>query len=144
MANAMSELQKIRDLIDGKEVIGYKKIFLPFEKKNQTSKFVNINKRYDRSSRQLIVKLRIPAEARRVIANTFENYQERKCRASFVDVISITDRRGRPYRFGFAEHDGTRYEVGKRVYPDKFNPRKNIVCAAGIHFFLLRKRAEEY
>ncbi|PZQ77973.1 MAG: pentapeptide repeat-containing protein [Variovorax paradoxus] len=90
----------------------------------------------------LIVKLRIPEEAKR--SHAFG----RKCRAEFADVLAIEQRDGdgwKPAELAIAKHDGkTEYRVGQRVVPDSFSEDWMEECAPGIHFFLTRLEAEAY
>jgi hypothetical protein len=83
---------------------------------------------------RVIVKLRIPEEAKR--SHAFG----RKCRAEFADVLEI---------FGegkaISQHDEkTEYIVGQRVMPDSFSDDWQEECANGIHFFISRAEAEAY
>lgn len=83
---------------------------------------------------EIIVKLSIPAEAKR--SHAFG----RICRAEFADVVEI---------FGadkaFSDWDENFiYEVGKRVYPDSFDENWQNECGNGIHFFITREEAENY
>ena len=83
---------------------------------------------------RVIVKLRIPEEAKR--SHAFG----RKCRAEYADVLEVFGA-----EFGVSGHDGvTKYEPGKRVTPDSFDDNWMEECAAGIHFFLSRVEAEAY
>ena len=82
----------------------------------------------------VIVKLRIPADAKR--SHAFG----RKCRAEFVDVLEIFGG-----DVGISGHDNhTEYRVGQRVLPDGFDERWTEECASGIHFFITRLEAEAY
>jgi hypothetical protein len=89
----------------------------------------------DRSPTQYcIVKLEIPAEARRSSATS------RKCRAEFAKVIEI---------FGAEEavshHDSSFiYRVGEIVRCDKWNDDRWVECGGGIHFFITKEEAEAY
>jgi hypothetical protein len=82
----------------------------------------------------VIVKLSIPKDAKR------NNAFGRKCRAEFADVIEIigAEKAYSGYDCKFV------YEVGKRVYPDKFGENFMDECSNGIHFFITRLEAEEY
>ncbi|KRA58217.1 pentapeptide repeat-containing protein [Rhizobium sp. Root651] len=82
----------------------------------------------------VIVKLRIPEEARR--SHAFG----RKCRAEFADVIEIIGAEQ-----AISSHDGvTVYRAGERVTPDRFDEDWQEECAAGIHFFITKEEAENY
>ena len=78
-----------------------------------------------------IAKLRIPLAASRVNA-----YGSRKCRASYVIVISGT---------GVSKHDGvTKYAPKLKVVADKFDPDPRVACSGGIHFFITEQEAKDY
>ena len=82
----------------------------------------------------VIVKLRIPAEAKR--SHAFG----RKCRAEYADVLEVIGA-----KVGISSHDGkTKYAAGKRVTPDSFCDDWMQECAAGLHFFITRSEAENY
>ncbi|HEY8355261.1 MAG TPA: DUF5758 domain-containing protein [Methylophilaceae bacterium] len=82
----------------------------------------------------VIVKLRIPADARRYHAFG------RKCRAEFADVLEVIGA-----EVGISQLDGTtEYRVGERVVPDRFDDDWRQECAPGIHFFITRAEAEAY
>ena len=82
----------------------------------------------------VIVKLTIPAEARR------SNATGRKCRAEYADVAEVIGA-----GVGISMHDGmTEYRVGQRVTCDKWCEDRWEECAGGIHFFITRDEAEAY
>ncbi|NTA48193.1 pentapeptide repeat-containing protein [Agrobacterium tumefaciens] len=82
----------------------------------------------------VIVKLRIPEEARR--SHAFG----RKCRAEFADVLEIIGAEQ-----AVSSHDGvTVYRAGERVTPDRFDENWQEECAPGIHFFITKEEAENY
>ena len=82
----------------------------------------------------IIVKLRIPEEAKR--SHAFG----RKCRAEFADVLEIIGA-----ETAVSNHDRkTIYEVGKRVTPNSFDENWQKECSSGIHFFITRAEAEAY
>jgi uncharacterized protein YjbI with pentapeptide repeats len=82
----------------------------------------------------VIVKIRIPEDARRSNATT------RKCRAEFVDVLEVIGA-----EVGIAGHDGTtEYRVGQRVHCHEWCEDRWQECAGGIHFFLTRQEAENW
>ena len=82
----------------------------------------------------VIVKLRIPADARR--SHAFG----RKCRAEFADVLEVIGA-----EVGISSHDSkTEYRVGQRVTPDSFDDNWMDECSHGVHFFITRLEAEEY
>jgi hypothetical protein len=82
----------------------------------------------------VIVKLSIPAEARR------SNATGRKCRAEFADVLEVIGG-----DVGISSHDGkTKYIAGTRVTCDEWCEDRWQECAGGIHFFITRAEAEAY
>jgi hypothetical protein len=82
----------------------------------------------------VIVKLRIPADAKR--SHAFG----RKCRAEFADVLEVIGA-----EVGVSSHDRkTEYRAGERVIPDSFSENWMNECAPGIHFFITRIEAENY
>ena len=83
----------------------------------------------------VIVKLRIPADARR--SHAFG----RKCRAEFVDVLEVI---GAEAGTTAVHGPETQYRVGDRVYPDCFDENWWNECSNGIHFFITRAEAEAY
>jgi uncharacterized protein YjbI with pentapeptide repeats len=88
-----------------------------------------------KKTRQGIVQLRIPADAKRVNA-----YGSRKCRAEFAFVVAQLG--GKPAN---GTHDRScRYVGGQIVRPDKFDPDPRVECSHGIHFFITRQEAEDY
>lgn len=83
----------------------------------------------------VIVKLRIPAEARR--SHAFG----RKCRAEYADVLEVI---GAEVAYSAHDNGRTEYRAGARVVPDSFDPDWRNECAPGIHFFITRAEAEAY
>ena len=82
----------------------------------------------------VIVKLRIPADAKR--SHAFG----RKCRAEFVDVIEVIGA-----EVGISKYDGkTQYIAGQRVRPDSFCENWQDECSNGIHFYITRLEAENH
>lgn len=83
----------------------------------------------------VIVKLRIPADAKR--SHAFG----RKCRAEFVDVLEVIGG-----EVGVTNNHGplTIYRAGERVVPDSFDEDWTYECSHGIHFFITRAEAEAY
>ena len=80
-----------------------------------------------------IVRLRIPAKARR------SNGTERKCRAEYAKVISITGGKKEA-----VSRRGGVYIVGEITRCDEWNEDRWATCGGGIHFFLTRQEAERY
>ena len=82
----------------------------------------------------VIVKLRIPADAKR--SHAFG----RKCRAEYADVLEVTGG-----NVGISQHDGkTEYRAGTRVTPNKWSEDWREECAGGIHFYITRIEAENH
>lgn len=97
------------------------------------TEFIGWKKCYLTSGSKTIVKLSIPAEARR--SNAFG----RKCRAEFVDVLEIEGGELAITRnFGIR----TEYQVGQRVIADEWDDNWKCERSNGIHFFLTREEAE--
>ncbi|MGN6223666.1 DUF5758 domain-containing protein [Pseudoxanthomonas sp.] len=83
----------------------------------------------------VIVKLRIPAEAKR--SHAFG----RKCRAEYADVLEVFGANE-----GVTNNHGpeTVYRPGERAMPDSFCENWQNECSNGIHFFITREEAEAY
>jgi hypothetical protein len=83
----------------------------------------------------VIVKLRIPAEAKR--SHAFG----RKCRAEFVEVLEVFGA-----EVGITDTHGpkTEYRVGQRVTPDSWDDNWQEECSHGVHFFITREEAQAY
>lgn len=82
----------------------------------------------------VIVKLRIPASAKRSSATT------RKCRASSAKVLAVYGA-----EYGVSQHDVSFiYRVGETVSVPDFDTDRWNECSQGIHFFITRSEAEQY
>ena len=89
---------------------------------------------WKKCNNNVIVKLRIPEEAKR--SHAFG----RKCRAEFADVLEIIGA-----EVAISRHDDkTEYRVGQRVKPNSFSEDWQEECAPGIHFFITKAEAEAY
>ena len=90
---------------------------------------------WKKCSNDVIVKLRIPADAKR--SHAFG----RKCRAEYAYVIEIFGAKE-----GVTSTHGPRtlYRVGERITPDSFDDDWMNECSHGIHFFITRAEAEAY
>lgn len=88
----------------------------------------------------VIVKLQVPAKAKRSSATT------RKCRVSEAKVLEITSPdKKKIYTKARAEYDRRFiYEVGKTVKVKNFDTCRWNECAPGIHCFLTREEAIQY
>lgn len=85
---------------------------------------------------EYIVKLEIPADAKRSSATT------NKCRASWAKVLEIQNEDGTKAAVTEAKSicDGI-YKVGEMIYPDKWDDNRWHECSHGIHFFMSRQDA---
>jgi hypothetical protein len=83
----------------------------------------------------VIVKLRIPADAKR--SSAFG----RKCRAEYADVLEVF---GAELGVTDAHGPKTEYRAGKRVTPDRFDDNWQEECSGGIHFYITRLEAESH
>ena len=87
----------------------------------------------------LIVKLKVPAGAKRSSATT------NKCRCSKAEVLAIEELDGAPSRWTKKvpsdwNHNFV-YEVGKTVEVENFDENRWNECSTGIHFFMTRGEA---
>ena len=89
----------------------------------------------------VIVKLRIPSDAKRSSATT------RKCRCSKAEVIAIYNLDGTEAGETTCHSDYDHsfiYEIGKTVEVTDFSEDRWSECAKGIHFFISRQEAIDY
>ena len=89
----------------------------------------------------VIVKLRVPAEARRSSATT------RKCRCEYAEVLALQNIDGTPYEKDEVvnyNYSTTIYKVGEIVRPDSWDEDRWNECSHGIHFFITRDEAVRY
>ena len=89
----------------------------------------------------VIVKLKVPAEAKRSSATT------RKCRCEFAEVLELQSLDGAPYKDDKVvnnNHVGIIYKVGEIVRPDSWDNDRWNECSHGIHFFITRDEAVMY
>lgn len=103
--------------------------------------FIGWKKVYDGEEGYCLVKLEIPAKAKRSSATS------RKCRAEYAKVLGV-------YTSDLKKIDCKKvvsfaytrcvYEVGKIVYPDAFDENRYDECSNGIHFFIDVNDAIEY
>ena len=90
---------------------------------------------------EVIVKLRIPSEAKRSSATT------RKCRCEFAEVLELQNLDGTPYNDDKVvnnNHVEAIYKVGEIVRPDSWDDNRWNECSHGIHFFITRDEAVRY
>ncbi|AMV25466.1 Serine/threonine-protein kinase B [Gemmata sp. SH-PL17] len=84
----------------------------------------------------VLVQLRVPPLAKR------SNATGRKCRAEFVEVVSIEKVDGSAAAEGTSLHDGvTKYRVGETVKCHEWHTDRWVECAGGVHFYLTREEA---
>lgn len=90
--------------------------------------------------KRVIVKLRIPDDAKRSSATT------RKCRCDKAEVISITSLDGdTEFEEACSSYDNTFiYKKGEIVSVDNFDEDRWNECSTGIHFFITREEAVNY
>lgn len=89
----------------------------------------------------IIVKLSIPAEAKRSSATT------RKCRCEYAKVLELQNLDGTPYngdKVVNKHYVETIYKVGEIVHPDSWDDNRWNECSHGIHFFITRDEAVRY
>ena len=90
---------------------------------------------------KVIVKLRVPAEARRSSATT------RTCRCEYAEVLALHNIDGTPYNGDKVVNKSyveTIYKVGEIVHPDSWDEDRWNECSHGIHFFITRDEAVRY
>lgn len=87
-----------------------------------------------------LVKLRIPADARRCSATTS------KCRCDKAEVLEITNILTNEKVDVITNTNKVRcvYKVGEMVYPDDFDEDRWNECSHGIHFFINKQEAIDY
>ena len=98
-------------------------------------------KKAEVKGKKVIVKLEIPASAKRSSATS------RKCRCDKAKVLEIyyldgTIAKGRKCYSSY--NNDFVYEVGKTVKVDDFNEDRWNECSTGIHFFMNRQEAIDY
>lgn len=114
-ANSRLQMSKFKIVPDG-EIIGWKKL-----------------------RGGMIAKMLIPKDAKR--SNGFN----RRCRAEFVDVLSIIDTDDKPVSQATSRRDaGLKYIVGERCHPDGWDEDWKNECSQGINFFLTYEEADAY
>ena len=105
----------------------------------EVGEFIAWKKCNDSSNWPAIVKLLIPADAKRSSATT------RKCRASKAKVLEIRDHLGHFTKEVSSMHAiSFKYRVGEFVEVEDFDENRWNECSSGIHFFITRKEAVEY
>jgi len=84
-----------------------------------------------------IVKLRIPAEAKRTASVV-----GRKCRAEYAVVLETPDHA--PAHSRYTKAKPITYIEGETVRPDKYDDNFLVECSGGVHFFATKGEAEEF
>ena len=103
--------------------------------------FIGWKKCIDDSEVPYIVKLEIPADAKRSSSTT------NKCRCSHAKVLEIQNIDGtiadvdKVYSWFGKKFE---YKVNEMIYPDSFDDRYWVECSHGIHFFINREDAVNY
>ena len=90
---------------------------------------------------EVIVKLRIPSEAKRSSATS------RKCRCEFAEVLALQNLDGTPNNDDKVVNNDyveTIYKVGEIVHSDSWDGDRWNECSHGIHFFITRDEAVRY
>ena len=93
------------------------------------------------SPRSVIVKLEIPASAKRSSATT------RKCRcnkAKVLEIYNLDGTKAEERKCHSSFNIEFIYEVGKTVTVENFNEERWEECSRGIHFFMNRQEAIDY
>ena len=91
------------------------------------------------TGQRVLVKLRIPADAKR------SNASGRKCRSEYAEVLAIETMAGEPFDGDvWSLHDHRfNYQVGATVKPtEPFCEDRWQECAPGIHWYITREEAE--
>ena len=92
--------------------------------------------------RDVLIKLEIPADAKRSSATT------NKCRCEKAKVLGFYDSLGSKElnitELGNNRYEECRYIKGEMVYPDFFDKDRWIECGHGIHFFINKQDAINY
>ena len=98
-------------------------------------------KKAEVEEKNVIVKLEIPASAKRSSATS------RKCRCDKAKVLEIYNFNGtvaKERKCYSSYNNDFVYEVGKTVKVDDFNEDRWDECSTGIHFFMQRQEAIDY
>ena len=103
--------------------------------------FIGWKKCYNAYDQPFIVKLEIPADAKRSSATT------NKCRCSKAKVLEIQNIDGTiaDTTQVFSSYDNHfPYKIGETIEPDSFDDRYWVECSNGIHFFMNREDAVKW
>ena len=102
--------------------------------------FIGWKKVSDERFGRYLVKLEIPADARRSSATGT------KCRCDKAKVLAVTslDETETFTTVTNYQYARTTYTVGEMVYPDSFDDNRWNECSHGIHFFINKQEAINY
>ena len=107
----------------------------------ETGAFEAWKKVVDKNETEFLVKLLVPADAKRSSATT------EKCRCEFADVLEITNietNQAVQLVKNMRYFPTITYRVGERVYPDSFDDNRWNECSHGIYFFVDKESAIHY
>ena len=107
----------------------------------ETGSFEAWKKVVDKNGTEFLVKLLIPADAKRSSATT------NKCRCEFADVLEITNietNQAVQLVENMSYFPTITYRVGERVCPDSYDDNRWNECSHGIHFFVNKQSAIDY
>ena len=107
----------------------------------ETGSFEAWKKVISKNKTEFLVKLLVPADAKRSSATT------NKCRCEFADVLEITNietNQAVQLVENIRYVPTITYRVGERVYPDSFDDNRWNECSHGIHFFVDKESAIHY
>lgn len=101
--------------------------------------FIGWKKCLDDDANDVIVKLLIPEDAKRLSSIS------RKCRCNKAIVLEIKDMNGKDINKAYSRHDTSFvYKVGETVSVSDFNDDRWVECSEGIHFFINKQEAIDY
>ena len=107
----------------------------------ETGSFEAWKKVVDENGTEFLVKLLVPADAKRSSATT------EKCRCEFADVLEITNiKTNQAVQLveNMSYFPTITYRVGERVCPDSYDDNRWNECSHGIHFFVNKQSAIDY
>lgn len=101
--------------------------------------FVGWKKCFDDDAHDVIVKLLIPEDAKRLSSIS------RKCRCDKAIVLEIKDMNGKVINRAYSRYEHSFvYKVGETVSVSDFNDNRWAECSEGIHFFINKQEAIDY
>ena len=107
----------------------------------ETGSFEAWKKVISKNKTEFLVKLLVPADAKRSSATT------NKCRCEFADVLEITNietNQAVQLVENMSYFPTITYRVGERVCPDSYDDNRWNECSHGIHFFVNKQSAIDY